>query len=960
MWDPLFSDDASGELPDKIYFTLPGWIEMSFYSRWSNNSNSSDKFNFRCKVHELQNLSLEISSSLTVDYMDRGSFDLRDDLGDRDLYDNSSSPFEKYDESIFAVGNKSHRKLEDNNKYRLTVTSESAGAGSVNSGPFSRGHIGDMSHRGSERSGEYNVEMGKSSKGAGMRADSSGDHMQAPIRIRSNTRVSDRDSQARESSSNRLSYSGSYKSGTSPLMDLSRQRVSPGRPPLILPRSTHNVRQNYVNPCNPSKNVIRVSSHTRRWQHVYPNLSFHPNRGDQGTKWKSLTTPACLPLTTDFFPNAEELSELLYGEHLRRHPCGCQNMYGDDSGNELQRVESLLSELISQRLQQGFQLVVSSSLDGSQKLPIRSNIVPEEVISPNTIGGPWYPKFWSGRGTSSKISTVTPFFLSLGDHVHRLFFDASSKNVEVKRYTRKIAYDTKSYQYSCSIWPEHMNGYSFRSLSFAFSNLNEYRWNQLDNLISGHLNEMDEQFRYWRTRFLLIPLENAPQMNSFPVPFNENFDEEELRLAGFNRFIDLIEKSRWIDPEDDANAGQPKKLMRKNGINVQFTTLNISAYVKEELAKGSTETRLDRRGSLSDMSPSTPTIDTLTRSSPLTTIALRVQHPLNGVSIRDRNWNFIQYHEVVLGAECVDWLLATFADIETREDAVAFGEELLTHGLFEHVNKRHRFLDGFYFYRIGKNFKINRSGEVPGKEKDVGSPAITSHGGWGRMNGAVKMNLQDETLVSVKGQIELEKKLVIDLDLQKRSSRRELAFLHFDTVHNPRNSYHFQLHWLVCTPRLIEDLLVGWTRVAEKCGLKLVEAPVEQVTEFSNDNPFLSVIPIPLAVQPPPLPLKSAPTPQHFPDQWFEMEFLKRQGFVLDVESDALFPLNSIVSSFKRANYQYTQFVHRSGVAFVQILEPGRGFAWVNNRLHLTASTVWRGGGGAVEGLDIMRRLTRR
>jgi hypothetical protein len=147
---------------------------------------------------------------------------------------------------------------------------------------------------------------------------------------------------------------------------------------------------------------------------------------------------------------------------------------------------------------------------------------------------------------------------------------------------------------------------------------------------------------------------------------------------------------------------------------------------------------------------------------------------------------------------------------------------------------------------------------------------------------------------------------------------------------------------------LIEDLLQSWSRIAEKCGFKLVESPVEQAQAFSNDNPLQSVIPIRLSLPPPSLTELQEEFPQQdFPPQYFEVELLKRFGFVPDMEADSLFPDNSVTFSFSKSPCRYTQMVHRSGTAFVQICEPGGGFLWVNNRLHL-ASTAGRGSSASV------------
>lgn len=75
-----------------------------------------------------------------------------------------------------------------------------------------------------------------------------------------------------------------------------------------------------------------------------------------GTDWKSLTLPASLPITTDYFPDGHTLqSEYAEAEHT---------VLIDDSVKESWRSEdglAVLDELIFQRLQQGFQFVTLPS-----------------------------------------------------------------------------------------------------------------------------------------------------------------------------------------------------------------------------------------------------------------------------------------------------------------------------------------------------------------------------------------------------------------------------------------------------------------------------------------------------------------------------------------------------------------------------------------------------------------------
>ncbi|KAJ2327828.1 vacuolar membrane-associated protein iml1, partial [Coemansia sp. RSA 2673] len=187
----------------------------------------------------------------------------------------------------------------------------------------------------------------------------------------------------------------------------------------------------------------------------------------------------------------------------------------------------------------------------------------------------------------------------------------------------------------------------------------------------------------------------------------------------------------------------------------------------------------------------------------------------------------------------------------------------------------------------------------------------------------------------------------------------------------------------------------GWARMAERCGMRLVEAPRAQDTVVDDHHPFHSPIHINLDRGAPP------PIEKIFDDDWvhefsffgdedsepetspetdavdfsdsesevsaagssseanadlpfmkrrarivrrmakclpryaFERELLEDQDFILDVEAESNYPDSSMLQreySFDRQGHRYTQYVHRSGTAFVQICGPGQ-FLWINNYL---------------------------
>jgi len=124
-------------------------------------------------------------------------------------------------------------------------------------------------------------------------------------------------------------------------------------------------------------------------------------------------------------------------------------------------------------------------------------------------------------------------------------------------------------------------------------------------------------------------------------------------------------------------------------------------------------------------------------------------------------------------------------------------------------------------------------------------------------------------------------------------------------------------------------------RHIERYGLKLVEAYVTQISDIRENNPFQSCFPIRLAIAPPVV----ADLEKRVPDctnpaQFFEYALLKKFNFTVDIEAAENYPDTvDVVYSYRRAPYRYSQFVHRSGVAFIQVVGGTQGFLFLTNRL---------------------------
>lgn len=183
----------------------------------------------------------------------------------------------------------------------------------------------------------------------------------------------------------------------------------------------------------------------------------------------------------------------------------------------------------------------------------------------------------------------------------------------------------------------------------------------------------------------------------------------------------------------------------------------------------------------------------------------------------------------------------------------------------------------------------------------------------------------------------LSQSMVIDIDPQKKSDQAEHVVLHHDIIHNPLTCFHFELHWAGTTARCIDDAVRAWARAIERYGLRLVEAYVQPIADVRTRNAFQSCFPVPLALPPPHVPHLAARVPEGIPGgerHYFECALLRRMGFVLDCEPPEAYPdVVDVVYSYRRAPFRHAQYVHRDGVAFVQVLGGTDGFLFLTNRL---------------------------
>jgi len=689
-----------------------------------------------------------------------------------------------------------------------------------------------------------------------------------------------------------------------------------------------------VNASNPLKRHPERATLFGRWQHLYPR---RPRAAT--VKWRSLCTPAAVPLTTEDFPSKYEL-ETDY--EVTNYNVTLENP--NDMKEIPESRDTLLREMLALRFAHGYQLVVGSSL--------------VEAVGPGTCDS-------SAFFTPDLIRPDGSFiFMSMGNTIQRLSLQDVGR-IRVTKYTRRPRRVQPPFPTQISYHPNIRtilsDSYKIRDMLFD-GFLEQYPWEDADNYLSDLKRQTDadvKALRFWRARFLLIPVQ-PPTLSWRPTTAESEETEEEIHLRGIRALTQMWQKARYVAPDErrpTQNRLSTMKRKDRNPLRITLETLNPSELVATELDKlfaaeeaGEVQT--------TQLLPENEQFDRDTFKLPKLAQALQGDR---GIEIKNRRWHLRLHYSCFQGEDLTNWLVHNFRDIDTREEAVEFGNDLMKapDELFEHVNSRHKFKDGNYFYSIKPEWRISRpearqswfSGASRKSDRPVPPTPLSEYGARDYLNGRSRSgsNLASQAQVSSelaksfgekkRRSITLSKMIRIDVDPRKRSSHPEIINLHYDRLHNPENCYHLELQWLNVTSKLVDDAIISWTTQAEKYGLKLVEVPIAEASKVPLHEPFRAYYRISLALEPPQRSSGAVSfstvyftatsfTPQATPSNTdihiYHKALLKRFNFVLDLESVSEFPENvEIRYSWGCLDYRYTQFIHRSGVVLAQITDTG-------------------------------------
>ncbi|KAJ2081423.1 vacuolar membrane-associated protein iml1 [Coemansia sp. RSA 988] len=771
------------------------------------------------------------------------------------------------------------------------------------------------------------------------------------------------------------------------------------------------------NACNPELAPPPVTEQSQRWAYAFPTQSAVSS---YTAKWRSLCTPASLPLATNYRAADLEQHYHHYFYHLptpalRREDVGAAGADGDefaafmgDVGAADWATRMMLKEMVYQRLAQGFQLVLRAVV---------------------------------GHAETAGAAAI---WLSNGRQVQKLAVQAdggaATAGVSVTRWERDRPFSMDDAQYAFRLWARGSGaGYSAACGRFAYPSDDEVNWNSLDRLVIGYQNNLTRGMRYWRARFVLIPVDTLGADAMVTAKGSPHMSHDDLRIANFERFLDHVvrllrhnERARLAErflsalPADVRRTRALEDLAPSTLLQIRYTTMVAAADAAHMLhAYMGDAVFLAPDTALALRPPASAIVglgERLNAESPFAQLAQALQHTEAGIPLRNVRWHYAHLRAVFIGSQLVDWVLVNFDGMARRKHAVTAAARLLERGLFCSPHRTGPFIDGFYFYEFTEAALQNRgSPSGVGLSSRMGaSPAIdlnsaastgdssagaspstsrqpsrsasrqlsrpasrqdsstatdqprqtTQHGA----QPASRLRVRSDSRVGESWQggssrrtlplhLTQSRVFALDLDPQRHSTRAEHCLVHMDATHSPAACFHVSVNWLNCTTHRIDELVRGWGRTAERCGMRLVEAP--RVQDAAAAHPFHQPLTIALAQSPPPVaalfdsaweedfaradPMASRDTTlarmtQNLPTYPFERALLEEHDFVLDADADVCFPAPALVAredSAERPAPPHTQYVHRSGAAFVQICAPGR-LLWLTNYLHASGQSPAR------------------
>ncbi|XP_045491861.1 GATOR complex protein Iml1 isoform X5 [Colias croceus] len=641
-----------------------------------------------------------------------------------------------------------------------------------------------------------------------------------------------------------------------------------------------------------------------------------------GVDWKSLTIPACLPITTDYFPDKRSLqNDYLVSDY---------NLLPDDVNADFAQNRAIykeplttmevFKELVSQRLAQGFQLIVGVN---------ENEVIESHCPSTHT---PPPSKVAPQCGKPANSAPTKRYLLSIGRIFHKLTLVGST--ITVTRYRPRHPYPPFNIHYRYRFHAPNHDTYEVSWVAFTTEKLENYNWNYMDHYICTRGDtdfSLVEPLKYWRFRTLLLPLNNpatkqiledeSTHCDVYPTPTRHDLDhltEGFLKMTEsyFNK-VKRPHKQRMAAAACNASDSaltrrrHSTSILTRNAQQVSPTkSLNASQGTKAA-AKAVLERTQSQTGESEDAYDDGVIEPKLKSNATISEIRDRMRHPTLGVGFLQQTVSLPSHAFVSIYA--IHWLQANMENV-TYEKATSLMEKLLHEKMICHASgdMLERFVVGYYMYHILPQ-KKDEERELTDYVKPLGdlqsfenewmevevlgprSPILRSETNSGAIDISGSSPVVDDSGIPAflcdhidpnymqlgNGDMPLYKNTHLDIDVNNKSDRIEWGHARYQATFRPDQAYEMCIQWAVASGNIVAELIFGWARKAQSCRLQMVPIPADPLalpfTEKSD--PLRGPIYVPLNEEP--LLRGKSALFEGFPEEeWAERLFLFQEAIV--------------------------------------------------------------------------------
>jgi hypothetical protein len=209
---------------------------------------------------------------------------------------------------------------------------------------------------------------------------------------------------------------------------------------------------------------------------------------------------------------------------------------GDDP--ERSTAVELVTEIISQRLSNGFQICTPANAIGAIDT---INLVSSKTI-PDVLRD-----IEQGEGSA--------IYLSLADQIHRVAYDSRSHSVTVKISCRNTTWKKPNQSYGALIWCQDADNFAQSAVTFPYPTVQQpSQWQYLDSIVAGveKKPELRSSLRFWRTRLVLLPSKTIPEreylIKKTPAFEGGEVSDDDIQYQGFLNLISTLQGLRWVPP----------------------------------------------------------------------------------------------------------------------------------------------------------------------------------------------------------------------------------------------------------------------------------------------------------------------------------------------------------------------------------------------------------------------------